>query len=61
MRKDDYERCVWFTGKSYHYGDIVVKHFGGGTVMNQLGVVVWLLIDWSGDKRVNGMEVVTYW
>jgi hypothetical protein len=61
MRKDDCERCVGFIGKWYHCGDIVVKHLGGGTIMNQLGVVAWLLIDWSGNIRVNGMGVVTYW
>jgi hypothetical protein len=38
-----------------------VKHLGGGTLMNQLGMVASLLIDWIGDIRVNGMEVVTYW
>jgi hypothetical protein len=38
-----------------------VKHLGGGTEMNQLGVVAWLSIEWISDIRVNGMEVVTYW
>jgi len=61
MRKDDYERCVGFTDKFYHFGDIVVKHLVGGTVMSQLGVVELLLIDWNGDIRMNGMGVVTYW
>jgi hypothetical protein len=40
---------------------MAVKNLGGGTVNNQLGVVAWLLIDWIGDIRVNGMEVVIYW
>lgn len=61
MRKDDYETCVGFIGKSYHCFDIVVRRLGGGTVINQLGVVIWLLTDWSGDIRVNGVEVVTFW
>jgi len=45
MRKDDYERCVGFTGKKSHCGNMAVKHLDGGTVMSQLGVVALLLID----------------
>jgi hypothetical protein len=39
MRKDDYERCAGFTGKSNDGGDTAVKHLGSDTLMDQLEVV----------------------